>query len=334
MARLRSASGRPQWFAYYLAVPLAALTIALTIPLAGRIPMTVSELPVALLYLVLSILSQALVLRFEVRRHSVSVTIGEITLLLALFYLSPVMVVVVRAIACLVVQVVQRNSVVKIVYNVSAVSLAAAVAALVVARFHPLDTVTPVTWLMLAVAVGASSVTSLIAVIAVICLIQGFAPWRSLVRASISVLGVAAVNITVGLIVLQVLRAEPWSLLLLVGLGALLFVVYRSYAQFVVQHRSLTELYDLTRAMADAGRDGTLPDVLLAGVRELLQAEYATLWLPAQGRYPELLLSARVDAPGLLDESKTPRCLRERAVGRRRRRWWSGAKVGDPDCAR
>ena len=94
----------------------------------------------------------------------------------------------------------------------------------------------------------------------------------------------------------------------------MLVFVYRSYAQFVGQHRSLAELYELTRAMADAGRDGTLPDVLLVRVRELLQAEYATLWLPAQGRYPELLLSARVDDPGLLDFGNTPPALRERAV--------------------
>ncbi len=313
MPRLRSTSGRPQWFAYYLAVPLTVLTIALVIPVAGRNPMSVTELPKALLYLVLIILSQALVLRFEVRRHSVSVTIGEITLLLALFYLSPLMVIVVRAIACLVVQVAQRNSAVKIVYNLSSVSLATAVAALVVANFS-LQTVSPFTWLVLAVAVGASSVTSLVAVIGVICLVQGVPPWRSVFRASTSVLGVAAVNIVIGLIVLQVLEHEPWSALLLIGLVALLIFVYRSYAQFMVQHRSLTALYEMTQAMSDAGRDGTLPDVLLVRVRELFQAQQATLWLPAQGRYPELLLSARVDAPGLLDESRTPPILRERAV--------------------
>ena len=315
MARLRSTSGRPQWFAYYFAVPLAVLTIALTIPLASRYPLGVSQLPKALLYLVLIILSQAIVLRFEVRRHSVMVTVGEITLLLALFYLanSPVMVILVRAVACLVVQIAQRHAVVKVVYNVTAVSLATAVAALVVVRF-PTTSVTPMTWLVLAIAVGASSVISLIAVIGVICLIQGVPPWRSLVNASTSVLGVAAVNIMIGLIVLQVLQGQRWSIVLLVGLVALLVFVYRSYAQFMNQHRSLSELYELTQAMSDAGRNSTLPDVLLVRARELLQAEHATLWLPAQGRYPELLLSARVDSPGLLDESKTPPMLRERAV--------------------
>ncbi len=306
-------TGRPQWFAYYLAVPLAVLTIALILPLAGRHAMEVNEIPLALLYLVLVILSQAIVLLFEVRRHSVSVTIGEITLLLALFYLSPVMVILVRAVGCLIVQLAQRNALVKVVYNLVAVSLATTAAALIVA--DNLDhRVTPLTWLLLAFAVGVSSVISLMAVIGVICLVQGIPPLRSLIRASTSVLGVAAVNIMLGLIILQVLQGQPWSVVLLAGLVALLILVYRSYAQFTVQHRSLTELYEMTQAMSDAGRNGTLPDVLLVRVRELLQAECATLWLPAQGRYPELLLSARVDAVGLLDESKTPPILRERAV--------------------
>ena len=105
---------------------------------------------------------------------------------------------------------------------------------------------------------------------------------------------------------------EPWSVFLIVGLCGMLFMVYRSYAQFVGQHRSLSEIYELTREMGDASRDGTLPDVLLGRVRELLQAEYATLWLPAQGRYPELLLSAQVNAPGLLDVGNTPQVLRDR----------------------
>ena len=223
------------------------------------------------------------------------------------------LVVVVRAVACLVVQLFQRNSMAKVVYNLVSVSLATIVATLIVTRF-PSETVTPRTWVVLAVAVAASSVISLVAVIGVICLVQGIPPFASLIRASLSVLVVAAANILVGLIVLQVFSGEPWSVVLLAGLGALVVVVYRSYAQFTRQHRSLTELYELTQQLSDAGRNGTLPDVLLGRVRELLQAEYATLWLPTDGRYPQILLTARVDASGLLDESPTPPMLRERAV--------------------
>jgi diguanylate cyclase (GGDEF)-like protein len=310
---LRLSSGRPQWFAYYIAVPLTLLTVFLAVPLGRLAPMTVEELPQALLLLAVMILAQAIVLVLEVRHHSLSVTIVEIPLLLALYYLSPVTVIVVRALACLAVLLFQRTATVKVIYNVASVSLAAAVAALIATRF-PYAGVTPYTWLVLGVAVATSSVISLASVLGVISLVQGVPPLRSLGRASASVLVVAATNIMIGLIVLQVLQGEIWSVVLLAGLVALFVLVYRSYAQFTLQHRSLTELYELTQAMSDAARNGTLPDVLLGRTRELLQAEYATLWLPAAGRYPRTLLSARVDAPGLLDQSPTPPMLRERAV--------------------
>jgi hypothetical protein len=188
--------------------------------------------------------------------------------------------------------------------------------------------VTPATWVVLAIATGIAWAISFFSVLGVICLVQGVPPWRSIVRTSTSALSVAGVNIMIGLVVLQVLQGQAWSVVLLIGLTVLMYFVYRSYAQFMVQHRSLTELYELTQAMSDAGRDDTLPDVLLVRVRELLQAEYATLWLPAQGRYPEVLLSARVDAPGLLDVSQAPPVLRERAV-KEATRSWSGPRVGE-----
>ena len=53
--------------------------------------------------------------------------------------------------------------------------------------------------------------------------------------------------------------------------------------------------------------------MFLGRVREVLQAEYATLWLPASPRHPEVLLSANVDYPALLDLAATPPELRKRA---------------------
>jgi diguanylate cyclase (GGDEF)-like protein len=296
-----------------MTAPVAALAAALAWPLAMREHVTPEMLPSATLYLGLFILTQATMLHFEVRRHSFTLTLTEIPLLVALFYLPPVLVIVARALSILVVQTWQRYALVKLFFNIAAVGLATTVASLIIAA-NPAHGVGPSTWLVLAAAVVAATVISLAGVIAVISLVQGFPPVRSLAKTSLSVMIVAAVNITVGLIVLVVMSIQPWAILLLLGLGAVLLVVYRSYAQFVAQHRSLTELYELTRAMGDASRNGTLPDVLLMRVRELLQAEYATLWLPEQGRYPQLLLSARVDAPGLLDVSNTPPALRGRAL--------------------
>jgi diguanylate cyclase (GGDEF)-like protein len=90
--------------------------------------------------------------------------------------------------------------------------------------------------------------------------------------------------------------------------------VYRAYAQFLRQHKSLTELYDLTQAIGDAGSEDKVADVVLVRVRALLQAESATLWLPPKGRHPEVLLSAKVDYSGLLDSAATPDTLRRQAM--------------------
>src|SRR5690606_23508267 len=117
---------------------------------------------------------------------------------------------------------------------------------------------------------------------------------------------VLAINIMIGLVVLVLLEQGPWALFLLAALVACFAAAYRSYAQFRREHQTLSDVYDLTRAIADTPHDGTLTDVLLGRVRRLLQAEFATLWLPATGRYPEVLLSARADDRGLVDLTGSP----------------------------
>ena len=154
----------------------------------------------------------------------------------------------------------------------------------------------------------------LLAVGGVITLVEGLSQTRHLRRSAQFGVIVTAINIVVGLIVVLALRANGWAVLLIAGLAVLLGMGYRAYAQFVRQHQSLAELYDLTQVLAASGEDGTLFDVLLTRVRALLQAESATLWLPEQGRHPEVLLSARVDYPGLFDSATTPEALRRQAI--------------------
>ncbi len=96
VSRLRSAGGRPQQFAYFIAIPLFLLTAALVVPLADQAPIQAKELPLAGVCLALFMVAQATVLHFEVRRHSFIQTVIEIPLLLSLFYLSPVAVIPVR----------------------------------------------------------------------------------------------------------------------------------------------------------------------------------------------------------------------------------------------
>jgi diguanylate cyclase (GGDEF)-like protein len=167
--------------------------------------------------------------------------------------------------------------------------------------------------MVLVAAVGANVLLTLGAVLAVVTLVQGRISNRELAHTTVPGLPVAALNITIGLVVLVMLQQEAWSLVLLAVVIAFLVVAYRSYAQSARQSRALAEMYELTRAVADAPHDGTLADVLLGRVREMLQAEYATLWVPGSGRHPEVLLSAKVDYSALTDHAHTPIVLRRRA---------------------
>ncbi|WP_373315558.1 putative bifunctional diguanylate cyclase/phosphodiesterase [Planosporangium mesophilum] len=240
----------------------------------------------------------------------------EIPLLLSLFYLPPLTVLTVRMVAAVAVKVGVKLTPVKYCFNLATKLAGTALAGAIVFRDWPFNNVAPRTWLVLAAAAGANVLVSLVAVIGVITLVQGRISRVALVRTAVPGLVVAAVNLTVGLVVLLVLHQSIWSLLLLAGLGVVFVQAYRSYGKFLRQHKSLNELYALTRAITESGRDGVLVDPLLARLRELLSAEYATLWMPASGRHPEMLLSARADYRGLLDIAGTPDSLRSRAMER------------------
>jgi diguanylate cyclase (GGDEF)-like protein len=235
-------------------------------------------------------------------------------MLLALFYLPPLSILLVRILATLVAQLRQGAVPVRLSFNVANGAASTAAAALLAYSFRPLDLSSPRSWLVLLAAVTIVVLGSVAGVIGVISLLQGGMSLRRVVRTAAPSVIVGETTATVGLVVLLAIQRSPWAVLLIGALAVALVFAYRTYAQSLRQHKSLTELYELTRVLGETRHDGTLADVLLGRVRELVQAEYATLWLPAQGRYPETLLSSRADDRGLIDLAATPEALRRLAV--------------------
>jgi diguanylate cyclase (GGDEF)-like protein len=311
-----AAPRRPENVAWLITAPLAAIAVILFVPaLAGSRPGHLLSPPaVTGLFFLLFLLAETTNLNLEVRRHGLRITLTEIPLVLALFYLSPLSLLAVRLFAFTLVQVRRRVTPVKLAFNVANMVAGMSAAILIVHSAGTLHDKSPATWLVVFAAVGANVLSTVAAVIGVIALIQGGMSVRRVLRTGTPSLVVGAINTTVGLVILLAVERSSWAPLLIAVVAAALVVVYRAYAQFLQQHKSLTEIYDLTRVIAETRNDGTLADVLLGRVRELVQAECATLWLPAQARYPEMLLSARVDDAGLIDLSSTPEGLRARAV--------------------
>lgn len=315
MTRTTAPARRSESLAWLVTGPLAAIAVALGIPASVSHRPVFAAWPVALLFLALFLAAEATTLIVEARRHGLTITVTDIPLVLGLFYLPPLTLIVVRVLAVAVVQYRRGSTPPKFAFNVANIAAASAAATLVVRTFGVPDRTSAAMWLVLFGGVAADAAMGAIAVVGVISLMQGGMTAHRVVRTAIPGLIVSAINGAVGLLALIAVQHNAWSVLLLAGLALVLVVVYRSYAQFLRQHKSLTEMYELTRVVAAATSDDvTLADVLLRRVREMLQAESATMWLPAQGRYPETLLTARADDRGLIDLPSTPQELRARVV--------------------
>ncbi|GIH04266.1 bifunctional diguanylate cyclase/phosphodiesterase [Rhizocola hellebori] len=300
---------------------MAILAAVLVSVIAIRNDRPIGGWSTAVLFLALFVATELSVIRFDVRRQTFMLTLVEIPLLLGLFFLSPLIFVATRVAASILIHLKRRAQPVKSAFNVALIALAASAASLVVVSFaKPTttsavgDATAPRTWLVLAAAVLTTVLISLGGVVGIITLVQGSIPPTQLVSIAVPGMLMAAVNTSIALVVLLTLQASWWALVVIAALLAFSILAYRNYAQSLRQHRTLSEIYDLTRAISDTPHDGTLPDTLLGRIRQLMQAEYATLWLPAQGRHPEVLLSARTDDKGLLDVAGAPDELRRRAL--------------------
>ncbi|MBG6100736.1 putative bifunctional diguanylate cyclase/phosphodiesterase [Micromonospora vinacea] len=304
--------------AWIITAPLAliAVTCATITGLVAKEP--IGDWPEAALLLVLMIAAGLPLLSLVVRRQTIGVTLTELPMVLALYFLPPLTVVVIYTLSSLITHTRQRFSAPKVWFNVARAAAGTSLAVLVLQALPPIEGVGPSTWGSIFAAVSMVILVSYASVAAVHTLLHGWQTGRGTLRTATPAVLTAAINVSVGLIVLILVENTWWSLLLLAALGAGLALVYRAYAQFFRQHRTLTDLYDLTRAVVESGHSGTLADALLGRVRALMQVEYATLWLPAQGWHPETLLTARVDDRGLLDLALTPPTIRERARDTRR----------------
>ncbi|MGN9810809.1 putative bifunctional diguanylate cyclase/phosphodiesterase [Micromonospora sp. BQ11] len=309
------------------------LAVVCTTVLAVVARPALDEWPLTLVMVPVMVAAALPAINVVVRRQALGLTLTEIPLVVAFYLLPPLSVVLAYTLAALVAQMRRSLAPVKFWFNVFRAAAATSLASLVLMAIPDLEGIGPDVWAALFLATSVHTLVTLAAVIAVISMVQGWQAGWEVARTSPPALLTATVNVAVGLLILITVEATTWGVLLFVVFGAGLVWVYRSYTQFLRQHRTLNDMYGLTRAMTESGQDGTLVDALLGRVRALMQAEYATLWMPAQGRYPEVLLTASDDGRGLLDVAMTPAALRE-CVRRESRAVTAGARFTVDDETR
>jgi diguanylate cyclase (GGDEF)-like protein len=254
------------------------------------------------------VVCDAVRLTLQVRRQGYGVTLSEVALVVGLFFIEPFGLVLVRVLSQIIALGIQRWPLRKYLVNVSiaaaevAIALAVFTELVVRTRSGWIDPTLVQNWLAAYAAVGTALLVASGAVLVAIAASQGWPGRSQLLHLVVPAVLAGLFNVTVGLVVVMLLRQNPASAVLLLVLTAVLVAGYRAYGQFLRQHKSLTELYEFTRAVGAARQDGALADALLSRTRSLLNAEAATLWLPSQGRHPEVRLTARVDSTGVVDE--------------------------------
>jgi diguanylate cyclase (GGDEF)-like protein len=301
-------------YAWLITTPLACLVFVCVVTFWVHEPGWYLEWPKGLAALAGVVLANIAVLNVLIRRQNTYVIVTEIPLVLSIYFLPPVMVIGAVTFGTLITQLRARMEPTKLWFNVTKSAASCSLALVVVAALPPIHGAGPGTWGILFAAGITNAIVSHSAVGAVMTLLQGRRAGQEALRSGPPAVGTASINIAIGLVFLVAVDATPWAAVLLIVLVVALVLLFRSFAGFFRQHRTLADVYELTVAIREHGNDGGLPDVLLGRVRRLMRSEFATLWLPAQGRHPEVLLTARVDDAGLLDISPTPTEIRERAV--------------------
>src|SRR3954470_7400286 len=207
MVRARAAVSRSPQLAWFITGALLIMVAVLCVVIASRTDSPFGEWPLALAYLVLFWAAEVTPLRFEVKRQIFAVSLTEVPLLLGLMYLPPLTVVVTRLVAAVLSQLWQRVPVVKVAFNAATFTAGTAIASLIVVTYrdHGLGAGEPATWLVLFAAVTLAILTTLVAVVGVITLVQGRISRADLIRTTVSCLVVAEINVVIGLVVLLVL---------------------------------------------------------------------------------------------------------------------------------
>nr|WP_189079716.1 bifunctional diguanylate cyclase/phosphodiesterase [Mangrovihabitans endophyticus] len=314
MASRRTSPRRSSQYAWLITYPLAVFVLVSAAVFWAVEPDWYHAWLGGLLATIALIITNVGVLNVVIRREGFMVLVNEVPLVLAIYFLPPLAVIFAATVAMVVTQLRARIGVHKMWFNVAKSAASASAALIVVAALPPMRGAGPGTWGILFAAGITNAVVGIATVAGVIGVVQGRRAGQATLRASATSLITAAINIVVGLVFLVALVATGWAAALLAVLVVAMILVLRSFAEFFRQYRTLADVYELTVAVRERGGDGGLPDALLGRVRALMRSEYATLWLPARGRHPEVLLTSRVDDQGLLDISPSPAPLREQAI--------------------
>ncbi|HVF05376.1 MAG TPA: bifunctional diguanylate cyclase/phosphodiesterase [Frankiaceae bacterium] len=269
--------------AYALSAVLLAAGITLTlwpVRLLDRLDTGVAIWPIALVAVTMLFSASSITVEFRRQAHTLSMT--EIPLAIGLFAVSPVALVLAKALGHLLDNVRVRRPAYKTAFNVSLVVFQVPVAVLVFRALASAGATGPRGWLAAAAAVVTANLISAVAIFTVIALTQGRVGRGDLHFAVGEWLLVSVAETAFAIVAVEAMRQEPWTGVLLAVVALLVLFFARAYAVLRDRHLELAAVYEFGRSVSEPDPED-LPEFVAGKVRELLRAERAEVLLAYEG---------------------------------------------------
>ena len=288
---------RPAWqisaSIYAFTTALALLTVGLCLwgPLQGLGPVR-EILPQAAMAVGIAVLwtaADSMPVSFHFRGNTYLWALEDAPVLIGLVFLSPNILVLSTAGAALFVfAFVRRQALVKTTFNVASTALQTAVAAVIFREI--LGTHSPVSlvgWVASVTALCSTLIVSPLA-LRVVTRLAGQPPKKQSGRFLLAIQAMlAAANICLALALFDAAWFDPWTILPLLVVAALIIGAYRGYARLSLRFSSLQHLYDFSRVMGTANLEPSTMSVdVLKEVCTVMRARRAELILAEPSGIP------------------------------------------------
>jgi diguanylate cyclase (GGDEF)-like protein len=278
---------------------LGALGILLALPwLSSPAYLGAFELP----WWVLAVgfgLAESCSLHVQKERETQSISLSELPLVVGLFLAAPAVLCLGRLVGLVGYVALQRGRLpaLKAAFNLS---LALAETGVALAVFGLLtaaaDGLTPLSWGAAFVAAFAANALGAMAVVTVISLFEGGLSLRVLLTRAVTGQAAVPFAVTVGLIAVVGLSADPVNAWLLAAFAGVALIGFRAYAALAERHLHLGRLYRFSDAVSRAADFDAVMASVLGEARELLHADRAAaVFLGTDGA---VLARVRMDADG------------------------------------
>jgi diguanylate cyclase (GGDEF)-like protein len=288
-----------------LPVTLGVTTLALALwaaVVAGLAPLEVSPLWITALLLCGFVVADLSEVHVEVRRHTVSLSLSEVPLVLGLFLVDPLSLLAARLLGTVVMEFWRRSAPDKASFNLALFSAEVAAAVLLFSAVAGGAGAGPRTWVAAYVAtLGAALLTGALVCLAIVRM-QGPLARNDVVLMLAPLVVGSQLSTTFVLVALVTVDAEARAVALLAVLLLLSIGGYRGYSTLLRRHRSLAQMRDFTAAMSAGGTAEELAAQALRHARGLLSATHGVLALDGSGRRPPSTLAQRGDVEERLPE--------------------------------